>query len=371
LIDDCNESGLETLREVFSSLYWETGSISVEEGLDDIAALAARLGAARIRRLAESGDLASVVSDIRVADEEATERHLYASGYYGDWAGIGISQYGMDFYMTHFAEGDVDADVLVEELRFLFDLGLSHDEMYSKVQRGFRYSQVQAMRQAGLPIEKRTIEEWDGASDPKVILFFVDNGFTAHDRGDILFGWSLGIDLIEPWWEFCKKQNWITKHSRAQLISGVDYDDLATVPQIKTLDDEPAAELLDLESYLTWREYGEMHNKFTEIQRWRKSGFEPMNWRFSPQKDPFAWKKLKFSPSEAALWIKVLKQLPILVSPQSALNWKQAGVSAEAVTDWIRAGVQSPAEAAAWIRAGADAETAATRKKAGILPPSK
>jgi len=378
VIDRCDKRGLEKVQEVFSKLRLETTAKSVDEFLELIEDVAARLGTARSRSLVESGDFASVVSDIQVADDEAAETDLYESGHYGDWAGIGLSQYGMDFYTTYFGENSTDADVLVDELRFLFGLGFSHDEMYSKVQRGFKYSQIEAMRAAGLPIDRRTIDEWDGASDSKVILFFIDHGFTTDDRDDIFFSWNLSIDLIEPWWEFCKKQNWITEYSRAQLINGVDSDDLAKVPQITTLDGEPAAELLDLGCYLTWREHGGMHKKFNEIQRWRKCGFEIDGSRYQrgystfgdpPPNDPLGWKNVKFSPSEAALWIKSLEHLPYVVSPESAIAWKQAGVSAESASDWIRVGVKSPAEAAAWIRAGADSETAATRKKAGISPP--
>jgi len=379
LIDRCNSSDLERIQTTFAKLRWETSANSTAELMGLIRGTAERLGSARVRALVDSGEFASVVSDIQVAEDEATETDLYESGHYGDWKSLGISQYGMDFYTTYFGENSTDADVLVDELRFLFSLGFSHDEMYSKVQRGFKLSQIQAMRQAGLPIDKRTIEEWGGASDPKVILFFVDNGFTTDDRSDVLFEWNLAIDLIEPWWEFCKKQNWITRHSRAQLISGVDHDDMEKVPHITTPDDEPVAELLDLYTYLTWREYGGMHNKFTEIQRWRKCGFEIESWRYErgysglgdpPPNDPLGWKKLKFSPNEAILWIAALKQYFFTVSPTAALAWKQAGVSAESVADWLRVGVKTPAEAAAWIRSGADAETAATRKKAGILPPS-
>jgi len=379
LIDWCDSNDLERIKTTFAKLRWETSVNSTAELVGLIRDTAERLGIARVRALVDSGEFASVVSDIQVADEEATETDLYESGHYGDWVGLGISQHGMDFYTTYFGENSVDADEVVDELRFLFSLGFSHDEMYSKVQRGFKLSQIRAMRQAGLPIDRRTIEEWDGASDPKVILFFIDNGFTTEDRGDVLFEWNLAIGFIEPWWEFCKKQNWITKHSRAQLISGVDYDDMVNVPHMATPDNEPVAELLDLSTYLTWREYGEMHNKFTEIQRWRKCGFAIEGWRYQrgysafgdpPPNDPLGWKKLKFSPSEAVLWIAALKQFFFTVSPTAALSWKQAGVSAESVVEWLRAGVKAPSEAAAWIRSGANAETAATRKKAGITPPS-
>lgn len=378
VIDRCDERGLEKVQEVFSKLRLETTAKSVDEFLDLIEDVTARLGTARSRSLVESGDFASVASDIQVADYEAAETDLYESGHYGDWAGIGLSQYGMDFYTTYFGENSTDADVLVDELRFLFGLGFSHDEMYSKVQRGFKYSQIEAMRAAGLTITQRTIDEWDGASDSKVILFFIDHGFTTDDRGDIFLLWNLGIDLIEPWWEFCKKQNWTTEYLRAQLISGVDFEDIATVPQITTLEGELAAELLDLNSYLRWREYGGMHNKFMEIQRWRKCGFKIQGFRYgtaslgdgdTSMHDPLGWKKLKFSPSDAVLWISALKEWAFDITPKSALAWKQAGVSAASAPDWIRFGVKSPAEAAAWIRSGADPETAATRKKAGVSPP--
>lgn len=379
LIDCCDSDDLERIETTFAKLRWEMSANSTAELIGLIRDTAERLGNARVRALVESGEFALVVSDIQVAEEEATETDLYESGHYGDWVGLGISQYGMDFYTTYFGDNSVDAEEVVDELRFLFSLGFSHDEMYSKVQRGFKLSQIRAMRQAGLPIDRRTIEEWDGASDPKVILFFIDNGFTTEDRGDVFFEWNLAIEFIEPWWEFCKKQNWITKHSRAQLISGVDDDDMVNVPHMATSGDEPVAELLDLCTYLTWREYGEMHNKFTEIQRWRKCGFAIEGWRYQrgysafgdpPPNDPLGWKKLKFSPSEAALWIAALKQFFFTVSPTAALSWKQAGVSAESVVEWLRAGVKAPSEAAAWIRSGANAETAATRKKAGITPPS-
>lgn len=365
VIDSCDETGLETVREVLSQLRSETTAKSVDECLELIRDLAARFGTTRVRNLVELGELASVVSDIQVADEAASERDLFESGHFGDWAGIGISQRGMDFYMTHFFEHCDDAEVLVGELRLLLSLGYSHEDMYSEVQQGFKYSQIQAMRAAGLPINRRTIDDWYGATDPKVILFFVDNGFTTDDRSDILVYWNLGIDLIEPWWEFCKKQNWIANHSRSQLINGVDYDDLANVPQLSTVNLDTEPELLDLDSYLKWREHADMHNKFSEIQRWRQCGFEP-----ETADRALEWKKLKFSPSEAALWIKALKQVFLTVYPEVALSWKQIGVSPESVPDWIRSGVVEATEAAAWIQSGANAETAATRKKAGISPPN-
>lgn len=364
VIDDCNERGLERVQEVFSKLRLETTAKSVDEFLELIEDVAARLGTARIRDLVESGDFAAVVSDIQVADDEAAETDLFESGHYGDWAGIGLSQHGMDFYTTYFGENSTDADVLVDELRFLFGLGFSHDEMYAKVQRGFKYSQIEAMRAAGLPIDRRTIDDWYGATDPKVILFFVDHGFTTDDTGDILIYWNLTIDLVEPWWEFCKKQNWIAKHSRSQLINGVDDEETANVPQLITVKVDTVPELLDLNSYLNWREHVGMHNKFSEIQRWRQCGFEP-----DSSDRVLEWKKLKFSPSEAALWIKALKQVYLTVYPEVALSWKQIGVSPESVPDWIRIGVVKAAEAAAWIRSGANAATAATRKKAGISAP--
>lgn len=377
LVENCDEKDLERVQTMFAKLRWETSAKSVQELLQLIETAVTRLGKTRVLDLVDSGEFASVVSDIQTADEEEAEKRRFLSGHYGDWVGLGISQFGMDFYMTHFFEHCDDAEFLVDELRFLLGLGFSHDDLYSKIQHGFKFSQIEAMREAGLSISRETMDEWDGVSDPNVILFFIDNSFSAEDRGDILLVWILKIDILEAWWDFCKKQDWTNSHTRAQLIHGVDSDDISTVPQITTLTGDVVAELLDLDTYLRWREFGEMHNKFSEIQRWRKGGFVLESRRFPASSyegsttsmyDPLGWRRLKFSASEAVRWIGAFKDLGYTTSPSLALAWKQAGVAPESVAEWVQIGVMA-SEAAAWIQSGVDVATAAARKKAGISPP--
>lgn len=379
VIDELNERGLETVTSLFSKIRWETSAETIEEILELIENTANRLGTAQLRQLVESGTFASVVSEIQSADEEAAESRRFVSGDFGDWTGLGISQYGMDFYMTHFFEYCDDAESLVDEIRLLLGIGYSLDELYSKVQNGFKFVQIKAMREAGLPISRETVSEWSGARDSKVILFFIDNGFTSTDRMDILSYWNLEIGLVTPWWDFCKGKGWVETHSRAQLLFGVDFDDISKVPQISTLSGDVAAELLDLDTYLEWGDAGNLFDKIAEIQRWRQHGFQlqdrsPYAKSYDDENlsmyDPLGWRHLRFSASEAVRWINALKGLGYEVSPSWASAWKRAGVSPESAPDWIRIGVIKPSEAAAWMRSGADAATAAVRKKAGISPPA-
>lgn len=315
----------------------------------------------------------------------------FASGEFGDWASLGISNDEMYDIVSIFYES---SDLMEQEVASFYRDGannglfldfkkllrgsLTARELHSLIRDGLTADDITGLKEAGLSISKENIANWSYV-EGKVILFCIDNGISPDDRGDQFADWMPTADVVLPWWDYCTKKGWLNKYTKAELLQGISLDDAGIDRLIQTLDGSVAVELLSLWDYVSWIHYSGLKGRFKEIEQWRTRGFgvkertTPPNFEGSDgrsRSDAHAWRYFKFTPEQATDWynIKLMERLMAALSPKEAAEWRDAGVKPNEVKIWFDHEIKEPSEVAAWIATGATPEVAQNRKRAGVTP---